>query len=159
MAASKPKRWLVKSEPDAFSWQDLVDSKGKRTHWDGIRNYQVRNFMRDEIKQGDLVLYYHSNAKPPGVVGVAEIVKEAYPDHTQFDPKEKKFDPKSKPDNPTWLMFDLKAKRALKSFVPLQDLKDNPKLCEMLVVQKGQRLSIQPVTKTEWDEVLRMGGL
>ena len=159
MPTNSPQLWLVKSEPDAFSWQDLVDSKGKRTHWDGIRNYQVRNFMRDDIKKGDLLLYYHSNAKPPGVVGIAEVVKESYPDHTQFDPKEKKFDPKSKQDSPTWLMFDLKAKRKLKKFVPLQDLKDNDKLAEMLVVQKGQRLSIQPVEQKDWDVVLRMGGL
>jgi predicted RNA-binding protein with PUA-like domain len=159
MPNSSPKLWLVKSEPDAFSWQDLIDSKGKRTHWDGIRNYQVRNFMRDEIKCGDQVLYYHSNTKPPGVIGIAEVVKEAYPDHTQFDPKEKKFDPKSKSESPTWLMFDLKAKRKFKSYVSLPDLKDNPKLTEMLVVQKGQRLSIQPVTQKEWDEVLSMGGL
>lgn len=156
MTSKSPRRWLVKSEPEAFSWQDLVDSTGKRTHWDGIRNYQVRNFIRDEIKKGDLVLYYHSNAKPPGVVGVALVVKESYPDHTQFDPKDKKFDAKSKQEAPTWLMFDLKAKRKLKSLVPLQALKDNPKLDEMLVVQRGQRLSIQPVTEAEWDEVLLM---
>lgn len=159
MPNKSPQYWLVKSEPDAFSWQDLVDSKGKRTHWDGIRNYQVRNSIRDDIKKGDLMLYYHSNAKPPGVVGIAEVVKEAYADHTQFDPEEKKFDPKSKPEDPTWLMFDLKAKRKLKNFVPLQELKDNSKLDEMLVVQRGQRLSIQPVEKKHWDEVLRMGGL
>jgi len=159
MPKSAPRLWLVKSEPEAFSWQHLLDSPGKRTHWDGIRNYQVRNFMRDDMKKGDQILFYHSNAKPPGVVGIAEVVKESYPDHTAFDPKDKHFDPKSDPDEPRWLMFDLKAKKALKRLVALQELKDNPKLKDMLVVQRGQRLSIQPVTQMEWDEVLHMGGL
>lgn len=159
MPETSPRLWLVKSEPDAFSWQHLLDAPGKRTHWDGIRNYQVRNFIRDDMKKGDRILYYHSNAKPPGVVGIAEVVKEAYPDHTAFEPGTKYFDPKSDPADPTWLMFDLKAKRALKRFVPLDELKANPKLASMLVVQRGQRLSIQPVTPAEWDEVLRMGGL
>lgn len=159
MPAKTPKLWLVKSEPEAFSWDHLCDSKGRRTHWDGIRNYQVRNFIRDDIKKGDLLLYYHSNAKPPGVVGIAEVVKEAYPDHTQFDPKDGHFDAKSDPADPRWLMFDLKAKQKLPEYVPLQALKDNNKLKDMLVVQRGQRLSIQPVTPAEWKEVLRMGGL
>ncbi|MFT7669295.1 MAG: putative RNA-binding protein with PUA-like domain [Planctomycetota bacterium] len=158
MAPKTPRLWLVKSEPAAFSWQDLCDAKGKRTHWDGIRNYQVRNFIRDDIKKGDQVLYYHSNAKPPGVIAIAEVVKESYTDHTQFDPKDGHFDAKSDPANPRWLMFDIKAKSKLKKFIPLQDLKDNPKLEAMLVVQRGQRLSIQPVTPAEWREVLRMGG-
>ena len=157
--ASSHRYWLVKSEPDVFSWDDLWKAKGRRTHWDGIRNYRVRNFIRDDIKNGDLVLYYHSNAKPPGVAGVAVVVKEAYPDHTQFDPKDSHHDPKSDPDDPRWLMFDVKAKKKLARFVSLEELKDNPKLEEMLVVQRGQRLSIQPVKPAEWREVLRMGGL
>ena len=130
-----------------------------RTFWDGIRNYQVRNFIRDDIKKGDEILFYHSNAKPPGVVGIAEVVKESYPDPTQFDAEDGHYDPKSDPSDPTWLMFDLKAKHALPDFVALNDLKGNKKLSKMLVVQRGQRLSIQPVTPGEWDEVLRMGGL
>jgi len=154
-----PHRWLVKSEPEAFSWKALWESKGRRTFWDGIRNYQVRNLIRDDVRKGDLILFYHSNAKPPGVVGIAKVVKEAYPDHTQFDPADGHHDPKSDPEDPTWLMFDLKAEKALKQVVSLSDLKANPKLAEMLVVQRGQRLSIQPVTRKEWDEVLRMGGL
>jgi len=157
MPKKEPRLWLVKSEPDAFSWQDLLDSPGKRTHWDGIRNYQVRNFIRDDMKKGDRILFYHSNAKPPGVVGIAELVREAYPDHTAFEPGTKYFDPKSNPESPTWLMFDLKARRALKRFVSLEELKANPRLEDMLVVQRGQRLSIQPVTPAEWKEVLRMG--
>ena len=151
-----PRLWLVKSEPSTFSWDDLCASKGRRTHWDGIRNYQVRNFIRDDMKKGDLLLFYHSNAKPPGVVGIAEVVKEAYPDHTQFDPEDGHFDPGSDPSEPRWLMFDLKAREKLATCVTLQELKDNPKLASMLVVQRGQRLSIQPVTPEEWDEVLRM---
>ncbi len=151
--------WLMKSEPDAFSFDDLLAARGKRTHWDGIRNYQARNFMRDDMKKGDRVLYYHSNAKPPGVVGVAEVVKEAYPDHTQFDPDSKYHDAKSDPDEPRWLMVDIRALAALPEAVSLDDLKANPKLEEMAVVQRGQRLSIQPVTPAEWAEVLAMGGL
>lgn len=159
MNPKKQHLWLVKSEPGAFSWQDLWDSAARRTHWDGIRNYQVRNFIRDDIKKGDLMLFYHSNANPPGVVGLVEVVKESYPDHTQFDPKDGHYDAKSDPDNPRWLMFDIKAKRKLREFVSLQDLKNSSKLKDMLVVQRGQRLSIQPVTPAEWREVLRMGGL
>jgi predicted RNA-binding protein with PUA-like domain len=159
MSSSKQRLWLVKSEPNAFSWQDLWKSPGRRTCWDGIRNYQVRNFIRDDMKKGDLLLFYHSNAKPPGVVGFARVVREAYPDHTQFDPKDGHYDPKSDPAEPRWLMFDLKAERALPEFVSLNDLKANARLSKMLVVQRGQRLSIQPVTQKEWDEVLRMGGL
>ena len=159
MPARRPRYWLMKSEPNAFSFDDLLASRGKRTHWDGIRNYQARNFMRDDMKKGDRVLFYHSNAKPPGVVGVAEIVKEAYPDHTQFDPASKYHDPKSDPDEPRWLMVDIKAIAALPEPVELDALKANPKLAEMAVVQRGQRLSVQPVTPAEWSEVLSMGGL
>ncbi len=158
MSAS-PRYWLVKSEPSAFSWEDLWKSRGRRTCWDGIRNYQVRNFIRDEMKVGDLLLFYHSGAKPPGVVGVAEVVREAYPDHTQFDPADSHHDPKSAPDDPCWLMFDVKARKRLPRFIPLQELKENPRLAEMAVVQRGQRLSIQPVTVEEWCEVLKMGGM
>lgn len=154
-----PRYWLVKSEPGAFSFDDLWNSEGRRTCWDGIRNYQVRNFIRDDLKAGDLLLFYHSNAKPPGVVGLAEVVREAYADHTQFDPADHHYDPKSDPDQPRWLMFDLKAKKKLRRLVPLQELKENPRLSEMLVIQRGQRLSIQPVTEAEWREVLRLGGL
>jgi len=156
---ARPRHWLVKSEPGAFSWQDLCDSPERTTCWDGIRNYQARNFIRDEIAAGDLMLFYHSVAKPTGVAGVAEVVREAYPDPTQFDPAAKYHDPGSDPDDPRWLMFDLRAVEELPSFVTLQDLKANPKLGEMLVVQRGQRLSIQPVKAAEWREVLRMGGL
>jgi predicted RNA-binding protein with PUA-like domain len=159
MSSREPRRWLVKSEPGSFSWQDLWASPGRRTCWDGIRSYQARNFIRDDIRRGDLALFYHSGAQPPGIVGIAEVVREAYPDPTQFDPEDGHFDPGSPPDGPRWLMFDLRAKGALPQFVPLGALRGNPALSGMLVVQRGQRLSIQPVTEGEWDEVLRMGGL
>lgn len=150
--------WLVKSEPDVFSIDDLMKAKGRRTCWDGVRNYTARNFMRDEMKKGDGVLYYHSNAKPPGVAGIAEVVKEGYPDHTQFDPEDGHFDPKSDPENPRWFMVDVKGIEKFPDYVSLDDLKGNRKLEEMAVVQRGQRLSVQRVTAAEWREVLKMGG-
>jgi predicted RNA-binding protein with PUA-like domain len=155
----KKSYWLMKSEPDVFPYSDLVKSKNSTTLWDGVRNYQARNMMRDDMKVGDLVLYYHSNTKPPGIVAVAEVVKEGYVDPTQFDPKDSHFDPKSKPENPRWFVVDIKAKAELPKYVPLDDLKANPKLAEMAVVQRGQRLSVQPVSAAHFREVLRMGGL
>lgn len=149
--------WLMKSEPDVFSFTDLVNAKDSTTHWDGVRNYQARNFMRDDMKVGDLVLYYHSNTKPPHVAGVAEIVREGYPDHTAFEPG-KYFDAKSDPENPRWFMVDLRAVKALDAIVPLQTLKDDAALEEMLVVRKGQRLSVQPVDKAHFEYVLKLGG-
>jgi predicted RNA-binding protein with PUA-like domain len=149
----------MKSEPDVFAFADLWKAKGRRTPWDGVRNYRARNFMRDQMKVGDPVLYYHSNAEPPGVAGVAEVASEAYPDPTQFDPQSKYFDAKSDPDAPRWWLVDVKAVKKLPRFVSLADLKANTELAEMAVVQRGNRLSIQPVTGSEWREVLRMGGL
>ncbi|MCA8980026.1 MAG: EVE domain-containing protein [Planctomycetes bacterium] len=159
MTNDRPRYWLMKSEPNAFSFDDLLAAKGKRTHWDGIRNYQARNFMRDEMRKGDRVLFYHSNAKPPGVVGLAEVVKEAYPDHTQFDPASGYHDPQSDPSDPRWLMVDIKALCKLPRLVELDELKSRPELAEMAVVQRGQRLSVQPVTPEEWGVVLELGGL
>ena len=156
---AKRRYWLMKSEPDVYSFDHLLKDKGKRTHWDGVRNYTARNFMRDDMKVGDGVLFYHSNAKPPGVAGIAKVVKEGYPDHTQFDPKDKHFDPKSNPDDPRWMMVDIQAVAAAPTFVTLDELKANAKLEEMAVVQRGQRLSVQPVTAAEWREVLKMAGL
>lgn len=149
----------MKSEPDVFSFDDLLAAKGKRTAWDGVRNYQARNFMRDGMKKGDRVLFYHSNAKPPGVAGVCEVVREAYPDGTQFDPKDSHFDPRADPDKPSWYMVDVKALGALEKFVSLDQLKADPRLAEMGVVQRGSRLSVQPVTAAEWRVVLTLGGL
>lgn len=156
---AKKRYWLMKSEPDVYGFDDLLAEPGGSTPWDGIRNYQARNFIRDDMRVGDGVLFYHSNAKPPGVAGVAEIASEAYPDPTQFDPKSKYFDPKSSKDDPRWLLVDVSPVEALPEFVSLEGLKGESRLSEMLVVQRGQRLSIQPVTATEWRYVLKMGGL
>jgi len=155
------KYWLMKSEPEAFSLEDLKNCPNKTEHWDGIRNYQARNLMRDEMSKGDQVLFYHSNAgKETGVVGLAEVVsKEAYPDHTAWDKKSKYYDEKSTPENPRWLMVDIKYKRALKTPVTLQQLKAEKSLADMRVVQRGQRLSIQPVEKKHFDKVCQMGGV
>ena len=125
--------------------------------WDGIRNYQARNFMRDSMQVGDKVLFYHSNTKPPGVVGVAEIVTEAYPDPTQFDPNEKYFDAKANPENPRWVVVDIKAIRKLNTYVSLEKIKAEPNLAKMRLVQKGNRLSIMPVEKNEFDFILELG--
>jgi predicted RNA-binding protein with PUA-like domain len=151
------KYWLVKAEPDCFSIDDLAKSKNKTTCWDGVRNYQARNFMRDDMKIGDRVFFYHSNADPTAVVGVCEVAKEAYPDHTQFDPEDKHFDPKADPTNPRWMMVDIKLVKKFKNPVPLAEIKDNPKLQKMKLVQRGNRLSVMPVEKNEWDEILKMG--
>ena len=151
--------WLFKSEPSAYSFDDLQTEEDGTAEWDGVRNYQVRNFMRDEMRVGDGVLFYHSNAKPLAVVGTATIVSGAYPDPTAFDPAAKYYDAKSDPGNPRWLMVDIKADRAFSRPVTLAEIKDNPRLKDMLVARRGMRLSIQPVTREEWDEVLSLGGI
>lgn len=151
--------WLFKSEPFKFSFEDLKHSDQQTTTWDGIRNYQARNLMRDQAKPGDLVLFYHSRVDPPGVVGVAEITKEAYPDYTAWDPKSDYFDPKSSAENPRWLMVEVTYKYDFKSIVTLQDMKQDKELEGMLVIKRGQRLSIQPVEKKHFDRVCAMGGI
>lgn len=148
--------WLMKSEPHVYSFDDLINDKS--THWDGVRNYQARNFMRDLMKLGDYVLFYHSNHKPPHIAGIARVSKEGYPDFTAFDSESKYYDASSTPDNPRWIMVDIEAIKSLSRTISLLELKENPKLEEMLVVRKGQRLSVQPVDKTHFDEVLRMSG-
>ena len=150
--------WLFKSEPDAFSIDDLKAMKGRRDHWDGIRNYQARNLMRDEMKKGDLGFFYHSSCKVPGVVGVVEIVKEAYPDHTAHNPKEKYYDPKSSEENPRWFMVDVKFKQKFKEIISLESLRQVNALSDMVLLRKGSRLSIQPVSKKEWNAILKMSG-
>ena len=151
------KYWLVKQEPTSYSIDDLADEKDKTTHWDGVRNYQARNFMRDDMKKGDRVIFYHSNAEPPAAVGVCEVVKEGYPDFTAFDPDSKKFDPKSDKDEPTWFMVDLKFIKKFKREVPLSEIKENKKLKDMKLVQRGNRLSVMPIKKEEFDEIVKMG--
>lgn len=147
--------WLIKSEPSVYSIDDL--KKDKVTYWDGVRNYQARNFMRDGMKKGDLVLFYHSNAEPTAVVGICEVVKEGYPDFTAFDPNDKHFDPKSKNDNPVWFMVDVKFKKKFKKPVTLKEIKENPKLQNMKLVQRGNRLSVMPVAEKEFNEIVKMG--
>ncbi|MDZ7842538.1 MAG: EVE domain-containing protein [Gammaproteobacteria bacterium] len=144
--------WLMKSEPDVYGIDEL--KRFKVDHWDGIRNYQARNFMRDDMNKGDRAFFYHSNCEVPGIAGIMEIAREAYPDHTQFDPDEKYFDPKSDPDNPRWFMVDVKFIRRLKRIITLRELKSYKTLTDMQLVQKGSRLSIMPVTKRQWDFIL-----
>jgi len=151
--------WLIKSEPDEFSFDDLWQAKGRRTMWDGVRNYQARNYLRDGMKVGDQVLYYHSNADPAGVVGVAEVVREAYPDPTQFEPGHPHEDPKSEREAPRWVAVDVRALQRLPRVVTLADLKAEPALAGMAVVQRGSRLSVTPVTAREWAVVLALGGV
>lgn len=148
--------WLVKSEPDEFSIDDLYARPKRTEHWDGVRNYQARNYMRDGMKKGDEVFFYHSNCEVPGIVGIARVVKEAYPDHTAFDPDDPHYDPKSDPDNPRWLMVDVKYVRKLERTIALSELKENPKLEGMALVRKGNRLSVMPVTEQQWRAVLAM---
>jgi predicted RNA-binding protein with PUA-like domain len=148
--------WLIKSEPSSFSIDDLKSLPNRTDMWDGVRNYQARNIMMKEMKTGDKAFFYHSNAKPPGVVGIVEIVtKEAYPDPTQFDKKSKYYDPQSDINHPRWWLVDVKHLQDL-PFISLETIKANPKLKDMKLVQKGSRLSVQPVTKEEWDEILNM---
>jgi predicted RNA-binding protein with PUA-like domain len=151
------KYWLFKSEPGSYSIDDLEKEKNKTTFWDGVRNYQARNFMRDEMKIGDKVLFYHSNADPNAVVGECEIVKEAYPDFTAFDPDSKHYDPKSKKDNPAWMMVDIKFIKKFKRPVTLAEIKENDKLQNMRLVQRGNRLSVFPVEYDEYKEIVRIG--
>jgi predicted RNA-binding protein with PUA-like domain len=146
--------WLLKSEPNCYSIQDLKNDKVE--HWDGVRNYQARNFMKNDMKVGDLAFFYHSNCKPPHIAGICKVVKEAYPDHTAWDASNKHFDPKSTPDNPRWFMVDVEFVEEFENPISLEDLKENPNLGEMKVLQRGNRLSITPVKKSEFDEILGM---
>jgi predicted RNA-binding protein with PUA-like domain len=136
----------------------LRAEKRKTDHWDGIRNYQARNFMRDEMKKGDLAFFYHSNCEEPAIVGLMEIVREAYPDHTAFLANEKYFDAKSDPDNPRWFMVDVRFKKKFKKPVSLKALKGERSLAQMRLVQRGNRLSILPVAAKEWEHILKMAG-
>ena len=151
------KYWLIKSEPDEFSFEDLWQAEGRRTHWDGVRNYQARNFMRDDMKPGDLVFYYHSNCEPPGIVGLAEVCSEAYPDHTAFDPNDKHYDAKSDPENPRWMMVDIRYKRKLKRPIPLAEIKQYAeKLDGFALIRRGNRLSVMPVDKRHFNFILAL---
>ncbi len=151
------KYWLMKSEPDAFGIDDLAGAKGKRTHWDGVRNYQARNFMRD-MKVGDQAFFYHSSCPQPGIAGIVKVVREAYPDHTAFDPKDKHYDPKSDPDEPRWFMVDIALVRKFARIIPLSALREQGEnaLKDMVLLRRGNRLSVMPVTKKHWNRILKM---
>lgn len=151
--------WLMKSEPDVFSFDDLKARPKQTEPWDGVRNYQARNFMRDDMKVGDLILFYHSNAKPPGVAGIAEVASKPYSDPTAFDKQSKYYDPKSDPDSPRWMLIDVKYHADMKRLVSLEEMKAMPALEEMRVLQRGSRLSITPVTKKEFNTIRKAGGV
>ncbi len=150
------KFWLMKSEPAAFSIDDLALEPEQSTHWDGVRNYQARNMMRDQMKVGDQVLFYHSNTNPPGVVGIAEVVREGYPDHTAFDPGDPHYDPKSDRDRPRWYMVDVRLVRKLRRTITLGELRARPELAGFALVQRGNRLSVMPVTEQQWRTILSL---
>ena len=151
------KYWLLKSEPSTWSWDNQLQDK--KCMWDGVRNYQARNFMRDKMKIGDMVLYYHSNTKPPHIAGISRICKESYPDITQFDKKSKYYDPKATEEVPRWFLVDMEPVTQFDEMVTLDQLKDNSALEEMLVIRRGQRLSVQPVEKKHFDEVCSMANI
>ena len=148
------KYWLMKSEPDECSIDDVLAAPGRKTPWSGVRNYQARNFMRDEMRVGDGVLFYHSSCPEPGIAGLAEVASTAYPDATQFDPKSHYHDPTSTPDAPRWVHVDVRLRRKTK-LLPLADLRAAPELASMRILQRGNRLSITPVTPDEWQAVLK----
>lgn len=150
--------WLMKTEPDVCSFDDIWKSAKRTTGWDGVRNYQARNFMRDEMRLGDEVFVYHSNAEPPGIAGIAEVASAAYPDPTQFDASHDHYDAGSRRDDPRWVQVDIKAVRKLPRFVSLDELRANPRLKAMRLLQRGNRLSITPVTPAEWRAILAMAG-
>lgn len=146
--------WLFKSEPDTFGIDDLKSRGAKGEHWDGVRNYQARNMLRDEVKKGDLLFFYHSNCDVPGIVGVAEVIKAAFPDPTQFNPDSKYYDPKATPDNPRWFCPQVKFHSKFKSTISLEQLKQIPALEDMALVRKGNRLSIMPVSDAQWKFIM-----
>ncbi len=151
-----PSYWLFKTEPEVFSIEDLQELGTE--HWDGIRNYQARNLLRDTIQEGDWVLIYHSNTKPIGVAGLAKVTRRGYPDFTAWEAGQKYFDPKSNPENPRWYMVDVTYIETFAHYVPRDDMMQNPALEGMAVLRRGQRLSIQPVSKEHFEIVIKMGG-
>lgn len=148
--------WLMKSEPDAFSIDDLQTRPKQIEPWDGVRNYQARNFMRDDMQQGDQIFFYHSNCAVPGIVGIMEVTGKSYPDPTAFDPQSKYFDAKSSPVQPRWFLVDVKYVRHTRRTISLSELREHDFLENMQLLRKGNRLSIMPVTKDQWDYILRL---
>ncbi len=151
------KYWLMKSEPDVFSFEDLKSRPKKTEPWNGVRNYQARNFMRDEMKVGDLILFYHSSCPVPGVAGIAKVSSAPYPDVTQFDKKSEYYDPKASLENPRWFLIDVSFHKNLKTHVSLEQLKSMEELKDMRLLQKGNRLSILPVAPEEFDFIVGLG--
>jgi predicted RNA-binding protein with PUA-like domain len=147
--------WLLKSEPSSFSFDDLWNSTGRTTHWDGVRNFQARNYMRDEMKKGDLAFFYHSGEEP-GIVGIVEITREGYPDHTAVDPKDPHYDPKTRNGESQWAMVDVHAIERFPRPIPLSEMREKPELEGMPLLQKGSRLSVQKVGATEWNAVIAL---
>lgn len=154
--AKSPQHWLVKSEPDSFSIQDLAKAPRQTTCWDGVRNYQARNFLRDGMKLGDRVLFYHSSVDPPCVVGIAVVAREAYPDHTAWDKKSAHFDPKASADNPIWQMVDLKLEEVFSRPISIDELRQTAGLANMELLKRGSRLSVQPVSRQEFDAIVKL---
>jgi predicted RNA-binding protein with PUA-like domain len=150
--------WLLKTEPESFSIDDLAKAPNQTTCWDGVRNYQARNFLRDDLKLGDGVLFYHSNGDPPAIMGTAEVVRESYPDPTAWDKNDSHFDPKSKPESPTWFMVDIQLEKIFEKPLSLDSLREVKGLQKMELLRRGSRLSVQPVTKQEFEAVLKLAG-
>ncbi len=148
------KYWLIKSEPEEFGIDHLAAMPNQTEHWDGVRNYQARNTMRDDMKKGDEVFFYHSNCQTPGIVGLCEVVRESYPDHTAFDPGDNHYDPKSDPDNPRWFMVDVKLKRKFARTISLKELKERDDLEGFALTRKGNRLSVMPVDVDHFNLIL-----
>ena len=148
--------WLMKSEPDVFGIDDLKKMPNKTDKWEGVRNYQVRNMMRDDMQPGDLAFFYHSNCREPGIVGIMKIVRGGYPDDTAFDPAARYFDPKSDPDNPRWYMVDVRYLRKLKRVITLSELKACDALAGLPLRRRGNRLSVMPLTDAQWDSILAL---
>ena len=146
--------WLMKSEPSEYSIDDL--KRDKVEHWDGVRNYQARNMMRDDMKKGDLAFMYHSNCDPIGIVGIMTIAREAYADHTAFDKNDKHYDAKSDPNNPRWMMVDVRYKRKLKRVITLAELKQYEELSDLRLLKRGNRLSIMPISEDHWHFILSL---
>jgi len=159
MARAARRYWLMKSEPHCFSLEDLRNSPRGIAAWDGVRNYQARNLLRDEVAVGDGVLFYHSNIPHPAIVGIARVVRAGYPDHTALDPRSDHFDPRSSEDRPVWYMVDVQYVATLPSPITRENLRCHPLLAGMEVLRKGNRLSVQPVTADEWQMILELAGI
>jgi len=151
------KYWLFKSEPDVFSIDHLKKTPRQTHHWDGVRNYQARNYLRDEVKLGDMVIFYHSSCELVGAAGVCEVVKEAYPDHTQFDAKSEYYDPKATKENPRWMMVDVKWVESFPTTFPLKEMRELKELEDMTLMKRGNRLSLFPITKKHFDTIVKFG--